>query len=533
MESSRLLSGVVLLIAAIFIALLAAALGIIDVWERTKNGDNSARLVRRHWLAAAMVVALATLCRDWYWPQLAFLIALLGYVLWFNWRFLWGLVLYLQDNLAQTFLLAVFYLMIWGWLFSWFGIPDLIWHEHCTTRLASAVASTLVLAVFGVCAFYVGSAGPIDVQKIGTYYETDRAHRVLADWLAPRDAKGTIDPLHQFLWVVQLPFVLLLLLPPLLPRIFPYVPRLEEGSELLLYLANLFVWSCGVVCGVVFVKVALYVGKRISATSDSFADAFGDAVRHALGAAEAVADWLRALFSAVWNKLVAFWESLADPKHCQTWVHDQFEIARQNVRSWPVQLWTRLKGGASANNVAPPQRPLVANPVEDHKVQTRGLFSFVLLVSAFFAGLNLADAFSLWDVPPGVALFALLALLVMLNALVRLLLPPDLWYWRLPGVVLMALWIAWANEKSDELQFENLSYDSTARADLQERIRTAYFAAPGGTKTNGDSLVDDAAAREALALSAPVHPGRQEAEACGRELFRWRCQVAGLDVSGT
>ena len=83
----------------------------------------------------------------------------------------------------------------------------------------------MVLALFGLCAFYVGSVGSINIAKIKHYYDNERAHRLLADLLAPRDDKGRdatslmsvnpladllaprhdkggVDPLHQFLWVV-------------------------------------------------------------------------------------------------------------------------------------------------------------------------------------------------------------------------------------------------------------------------------------------------------------------------------------------
>ena len=169
----------------------AAVLALLDLWASIRAGYKPAIRAGFAWLAAVAMVVLATVFRHDYWAQLGLVIILLAALLAFNWQFIWGLTLYLQDNLAQTFLLSVFYLMTWGGIFAWFGIPDLIWHENWRLRFVSAVASTMVLALFGVCAFYVGSVGEMDIEKVKHYYDTERAHRVLADLLAPRDDEGS------------------------------------------------------------------------------------------------------------------------------------------------------------------------------------------------------------------------------------------------------------------------------------------------------------------------------------------------------
>ncbi len=513
MKMVRLLIDLILYVAPVVLVAAALALVVIDLWASIRARRQPATCYKPAihagyaWLVAAAVIVLAVVFRHSYWLQFALLIALLAVVLWVNRKFLWGLIRYLQDNVTQTFLLAIFYLMTWGWLFSWFGIPDLIWHESLSLRFASAVAATMVLALFGVCAFYVGgSVRQIDIEKIKQHYDQKRAHRVLADWLAAPDEHGVIDPLHQFLWVVQLPFLLLLLLPALFPRLFPYVPRLEWPSELWSHLANLFIWSCGVVAGVIFVKLALYVGNRFAPYSSPFAVALGEAGRRALDAVASSSGWLKGWFSTIWGTLAALWNKLEDPKELWKWVFNEFKKAWSNVRSSFIKVWNRLQRN-DVQTPVPALREAMADPVTGREAETRGgLFSFVLLVASFFGALNLIDAFSLWEVPPGVALFALLALLVMLDALARILLPADRWYWRFPVFVLLLLWIAWANHDIDKLQFENLSYDPTAKVDVGDRVAAAYFASSGATQEKADGLVNDADARRAwLAHAKGAH----------------------------
>ncbi len=515
MEVVRPLIDVIIWVAPAF---LVAAAVVIDLWAsiKTRRQPSTRYKPAIHaayaWLAAAVVIVLAVVFRRSYWPQFALLIALLAVVLWFNRKFLWGMSRYLLENVTQTFLLAVFYLMTWGWLLSWFGIPDLIWHESLSLRFASAVASTMVLALFGVCAFYVGGSArqtdidlrqlnidlrQIKIEKIKEHYDENRAHRELADWLAPRDEDGVVEPLHQFLWVVQLPFLLLLLLPALFPRVFPYVPRLEWPSELRSHLANLFIWSYGVAAGVIFVKLALYIGNRFAPYSDPFAIALGEAGQRALDAVASISGWLKRLFSKIWEMLAALWNKLEDPAELESWVFNLIKKAGSNVCASFIKVWNRLQGNDVPTQV-PARRQPMAGPVKGPEDEMRGgLFSFVLLVASFFVALNLIDAFSLWAVPPGVALFALLALLVMLDALSRILLPADRWYWRFPVLMLLLLWIAWANHDIDKLQFENMSYDPTAKVVVRDRVAAAYFASSGAAEEKADGLVDDALARSA------------------------------------
>ena len=104
------------------------------------------------------------------------------------------------------------------------------------------------------------------------------------------------------------------------------------------------------------------------------------------GAGGAVADRWNKLVADRWNKLVA---------------------------------WVRLPACAGPRRAAP-------NPTAGRGAQTRGLFSFVVVLTAFFIGLNAVNG--LWPsvVPPGPALFSLLGLLVVLDGLSRIVLPAQL-----------------------------------------------------------------------------------------------------------
>src|SRR5262249_25275578 len=67
-------------------------------------------------------------------------------------------------------------------------------------------------------------------------------------------------------------------------------------------------------------------------------------------------------------------------------------------------------------------------------------------------------------VSPGLATFALIGFLAMVNALFRRLVPHRL---RIAAIAVTALWITWANSSLFKLQVDNLAYDERTRADLR------------------------------------------------------------------
>jgi len=128
------------------------------------------------WLAAAEVIALAACWRNNGTGQLVMLALLLAWLGFAYWEFRWGLVLYLQNNLSQAFLLGLSLLMIWGGVLSDVGLPDLIWHEEPHLKLLSAAAATLLLALFGLNAYYLRPPRASD-RAIKAFYDREAVHQ--------------------------------------------------------------------------------------------------------------------------------------------------------------------------------------------------------------------------------------------------------------------------------------------------------------------------------------------------------------------
>jgi hypothetical protein len=505
--------GTLVRTGAYLLAPFALILVANDLFWNTTAPRQQVRHARLSWAAACAVVVSVVVALDNFWLQFVLMLAIAAWVLCVNRAFLGPLVLYLQENLIQAFLLVVFYLMTWGWLMALAGVPDLIWHEDWSRLFASAAAATMLLALFGVCAFYVGSYGQLTAAAIQGYYRTGISHRRLADWIAPRGEEGDIDLLSQFLWVTQLPFVLLLLVPAVFPRVFPYVPRLQWGPDWWCYLVTLLFWSWGVVTGVVLVKLALYAGNYLEVYTRPIAVALIDAVRTTYRVLADLRQWVSRASSTVWGRLVEAWNQSHHPAQFQTWLRaglsDFVQRISNQVRAWwngeqPAPLGV-------GHGVAAPQVEPADGEFESQLSSIRAVFSFVLVVAAFFVALNVLEVFGIWDVPPGVAIYAFLAFLVMVNALARILVPERLWYLRLPALVALVAWIALANRETDKLQYENLSYDESAKSPLVERVGSSYFSArptaAGRKPLAADGLVDDGDARAAWLAQAPRPEG--------------------------
>jgi hypothetical protein len=134
----------------------------------------------------------------------------------------------------------------------------------------------------------------------------------------------------------------------------------------------------------------------------------------------------------------------------------------------------------------------------------------VVVLTAFFIGLNAVNGLLPSVVPPGLALFSLLGLLVVLDGLSRIVLPARYWYWRFPTAVLVVAFLALANRSVDKLQFENMAYDPWSRTDLRERVAREYLPGPRtGVGAERDGLVDDREARQAWRGQAPATGARK------------------------
>jgi hypothetical protein len=435
------------------------------------------------WATAAGVVVLGAFYRHDYWVQFAVTVALLAGTVYNYRQFRWGLTYYLTEHLNQAFLLLAFLLMVWGWSFAWLGVPDLIWHEDLWLRFLSAVSATFLLALLGTIAFNLISVGGGARSNVRGFYKVGTVHYRFANWLIPwlRGATGRragVNPLHFFLWVAQFPFLLLLVLPALCPSFFPYVPRLTSiRPNLYAYLVGLVVWVAGLVMGVVLVKVGMKIGEHLSVYSDKFAEAVGVAAREAFGALSGLLDWLGGWGARGLSLVTSVWQWIAGP-------------------GGPV-VWKLPKAPGVGN---------VGVLVKGREEQTKTLFAFVVGVTLFYLALNLADAFGpAWmKVPPGPALFSLLALVAILAGLVRLLLDDAHWYWRFPLFVGLVAWVAWANRSIDKLRYENMPYEDYAKVHLREKVKATYFPSPSAVAGPGAGavpddlgLVDDSCAREA------------------------------------
>ena len=136
----------------------------------------------------------------------------------------------------------------------------------------------------------------------------------------------------------------------------------------------------------------------------------------------------------------------------------------------------------------------------------------MVVLTAFFIGLNAVNGLLPSVVPPGLALFSLLGPLVVLDGLSRIVLPARYWYWRFPTAVLVVAFVADANRSVDKLQFENMAYDPWSRTDLRERVAREYLPGPGprtGVGAERDGLVDEREARQAWRGQAPATGGRK------------------------
>ena len=238
------------------------------------------------------------------------------------------------------------------------------------------------------------------------------------------------------------------------------------------------------------------------------------------------------MVSAVWEILVIIWNRLDNPHEFQNWVFSKTKKAVKEVPSWAIEWWQRLRGSHEQDRVSLPQKAPLSNPVKGRESQTRALFSFVLVVASFFVALNLFDAFSLWAVPPGVAIFALLALLVMVNAL------RGSSCRRTYGIGGFLRWCWWSSGSRGQTRNP---INCNSRTFLMTPLRRSWSAIRSPRRISrprprqrrrltGWSMTP---AHARPGLLAPGDSRRREAETCGRELFGWGGAIAGLDIVRT
>ncbi len=204
------------------------------------------------------------------WIQLATALAVLVFLVFYYRQFVAGLIRFATTYLGLTAVLLVLYLMIYGLLGSGLGIPSLFWHDDFWTRASSSTGATMLLAVIGVIAYYldpypwathrrtadflqadeqikhgiqnwyskwlrIAAARPDDPRWAGTrlrwWNYLMGGMNVLVDFFSITPLQSWLEPdrenalrLQRFLRAARGPFLLLLVVPALLPWVFTEVP---------------------------------------------------------------------------------------------------------------------------------------------------------------------------------------------------------------------------------------------------------------------------------------------------------------------
>ncbi len=162
----------------------------------------------------------------WFWVQAVLAVTISVVMVGLYWRFLADLVRFLVDHIGQAVILVLVFLTVYAQVGTSLGIPYLFWNEEPLTRFVAAVGCTLVLALLGINAYYL-IPEQREVEVMGRIKDFLDRRMILklsfGRWLEP--SKGNTVELSQFLRATRFPFLLLLLLPALLPLVFPNVPR--------------------------------------------------------------------------------------------------------------------------------------------------------------------------------------------------------------------------------------------------------------------------------------------------------------------
>ena len=361
-----------------------------------------------------------------FWVQVVLAVTIAVVLIVLYWGFRSDLLLYLMDHLGQAVILILIYLIVYAQVGGALGVPYLFWNEEPVTRFFASVGCTLLLALLGINAYYLI---PEDQHnRVMRQIEDFLGRRSIlklpfGGWLEP--TKGNAVELSRFLRAARFPFLVLLLLPALLPLVFSDVPRYapvstnhpksllnwtglsnffstwnsqaDVSAHVPAYLIGLAVWAAGLVTGVVLVKLA------IKATS-------------------------------LLNPLTTRVDAIVFPR----------------VRRVAKRL-DGLLGGPSTRPLAPRIPHAKLNSIITFFVVV--VLSYAALSTVFYASYDFG-IFEYRGVAPAFAICALLGILAMASAALKLMRPR----YRLWAVALALVWIGWANNDPFKLRFENLPY---------------------------------------------------------------------------
>jgi hypothetical protein len=206
--------------------------------------------------------------------------------------FLRHLLRYLADHPSQALILCLLYLLVYGLIGKGLGIANLLWPDFWLARILSSLGATMLLGLLGVSAYYLmpesgqhGESGQREiVTELSSFLETYSWHWP-SGWLEPKGLEAS--EISKLLRVARLPFLLMLLLPALLPGAFPYVTPVApiySGKARIAWLAGLHsdvrfgsaawlfaltLWLTGILLGVVVFKLMNWVSPSLSASRKS------------------------------------------------------------------------------------------------------------------------------------------------------------------------------------------------------------------------------------------------------------------------
>lgn len=503
-------------LACLLLALLSAAAASRGFRPETTAQDRVNR-----WFGAIALVGLLTAFPGVFWLQLAVGIVVMGGVVWVYRDFIHHFGRFLADHLVQAGLLVIVLLIVWGLVGSTWGLPELVWSHEALTRLFAAMSAVLVVGLIGIIAFYLDPDHDATQIRVDSFHHQNKVELPFGGWTEP---VGGPKDLGRFLRVARAPFLILLVLPALLPTLFPYVPRLscrpdwipkeafptgraDVARDPLAYVVSVTVWCLGLGLGVVLIKLLLKASVALGPLTDEFTKG------------------LVGMFNGLAALLTRLRERLG------RWIGERWRDVTSNWYAWLGRRGPRevkLVGEPATRN-APHYHGLISFlvvfsivyillsevffdlvvrvpvPVVSATGPIRIISSLVLfivsatLIRGFWVrgrplaglisgGSLLGIAYSLgasklaWltierltlfeGVSPVGALFAMLGLVSMTAALVSLFVPRDLRPLAAVGIIVL---VAYANRYSFKYQYENLSYDESSRVQLNDQLRRAYL----------------------------------------------------------
>jgi hypothetical protein len=449
------------------------------------------------------------------------------FLLWHYRRFAVPLVRFVTYYPGLLLVLAILYGMVYGKVGSGFGIPYLFWHDDFLPRAFSSTGATMLLAVVGVIAYYLDPYPWATDQRTAEFLRADEAirHRlgrryaraavsgaadqpagaptrwgwlsyalfaanVLIDpivvtpiqvWLEPR--RDNSLRLERFLRAARNPFLILLIMPALLPSAWCFVqvpkaaptghlgtplerllgwaepPILDVSRDLGGYVIGLASWLLGIWAGVLIVKVLILLGTvfhgaRPHQGADRVPAGSGKELKGA---------------SNCHRVSAAFGGGLPEPSGSRMAPHPECPLAESDA--CPAAGCPRGE----------PDAPALAAPGCRARSELRASAAvFVALFFLTYAALgfvtHLRDIgwlgtpldLPLFDLPPAFAICVVLAVLAMATAIIGYLSRP----WQLPIVALLVAWLGFVNSDPFKYRFERISYKDPIP--LRERVRKSY-----------------------------------------------------------